>query len=172
MCELRSAHRVTVCKRPDVPHVRGCSKELSDIAARLNYLIEAATGSRNPRLCAITDGAHGLQSIAQSLPFSSNSVLDLFHISMRVRYLEQIVKAMRVTTESEKAARRVLVSSVAKLRWRFWHDKLEQAIERMKEILIICRVLIAEGPGAAEASLNLITGRGSLSHMSKQMEDR
>jgi hypothetical protein len=58
---------------------------------------------------------------AQRLPFSLSSVLDWFHISMRVRYLEQIVKGMRATTESEKAARRVLVSRIAKLRWSFGH---------------------------------------------------
>ena len=69
---------------------------------------------------------------------------------MRVRYLEQIVRGMRVTTESEKAARRVLVFGITKLRWCFWHGKPEQAIERMKGNLIICRVLIAGTPGAAE----------------------
>ncbi|KAA0997688.1 hypothetical protein FVF58_48120 [Paraburkholderia panacisoli] len=129
--------------------------ELPDIAARLPSLDEAATGSCSPRLCVIADGANGLQSIAQSLPFSSNSVLDWFHIPMRVRYLEQIVKGMRVTTESEKAARRVLVSRIEKLRWRFWHGKPAQAIEWMKGILIICRVLIIETPGAAESLAQL-----------------
>jgi len=59
---------------------------------------------------------------------------------MLVRHLEQIVKGMRVTTESEKAARRVLVSRLAKLRWCFWHGKPAQAIERMNGILMICRV--------------------------------
>jgi hypothetical protein len=128
---------------------------LTDIAPRLSSIVKAATGSCNPRLCVITDDANGLQSIAQSLPFSSSSVLDWFHISMRVRYLEQIVKGMRVTTESEKAARRVLVSSIAKLHWCFWHGKPEQAIERMKGNLIICRVIIAETPGVAKSLAQL-----------------
>lgn len=74
---------------------------------------------------------------------------------MRVRYLEQIVKGMRVTTESEKAARRVLISRIAKLRWCFWHGKREQAMDRMQGILIICRVIIPETPGVAESRAQL-----------------
>jgi len=42
---------------------------------------------------------------------------------MRVRYLEQIINGMRARTETEKAARRVLISRVNKLRWCFWHAK-------------------------------------------------
>ncbi|MCP2091636.1 UNVERIFIED_ORG: hypothetical protein J2Y81_007742 [Paraburkholderia sediminicola] len=61
----------------------------------------------------------------------------------------------RVTTESENAARRVLVSSIAKLRWCFWHGKPKQAVERMKGILIICRLIIAETPGVAESLAQL-----------------
>jgi hypothetical protein len=46
---------------------------------------------------------------------------------MRVSYLEQIIKGMRARSETEKSARRVLISRVDKLRWCFWHAKLEKA---------------------------------------------
>ena len=90
---------------------------LPDVAERLTLFVRAATGSDNPRLSVITDGTNGLQSIGPRLPFSSDTVLDWFHISMRVRYLEQIIKGMRSTTETEKAARRVLISRIGRLRW-------------------------------------------------------
>jgi hypothetical protein len=115
-------------------------------AERLATLVKAASGSDRPKLLVITDGANGLQSIAGRLPFSSTPILDWFHISMRVRYLEQIIKGMRATTETEKGARRVLISHVEQLRWCFWHARLEKAKTRMQGILTICRVIVPETP--------------------------
>ncbi len=128
---------------------------LPDIVARLTTLVKTTTGSDQPKLSVITDDANGLQSIAGRLPFSPTPVLDWFHISMRVRYLEQIIKGMRARTETEKAARRVLISRVDKLRWCFWHAKLEKAKDRMQGILLLCRVIVAETPGVVESLAQL-----------------
>ncbi|MGF6935144.1 hypothetical protein OKW41_004306 [Paraburkholderia sp. UCT70] len=128
---------------------------LPDVAERFATLVKAASGSDQPKLSVITDGANGLQSIAGRLPFASTPILDWFHISMRVRYLEQIIKGMRATTETEKATRRVLISRVDKLRWCFWHARLEKAKTRMQGILTICRVIVPETPGIAESLAQL-----------------
>ena len=104
----------------------------------------------SPAVCH-TDGANGLQSIADRLPFLCTPVLDWFHISMRVRYLEQIVKGMRAKTETEKAARGVLISRIDRLRWCFWHAQLEKAKNRMQGILTLCRVIVPETPGVADS---------------------
>jgi hypothetical protein len=61
--------------------------ELPNAAERLATLVRSVTGSTHPTLSLITDGANGLQTIASRLPFPAESVLDWFHISMRVRYL-------------------------------------------------------------------------------------
>ncbi|OAJ62182.1 hypothetical protein A6V36_21900 [Paraburkholderia ginsengiterrae] len=74
---------------------------------------------------------------------------------MRVTYLEQIIKAMRARTEPENAVRRVLISRVHKLRWCFWHAKLEKAKTRMQSILIPCRTIVLETPGIAESLAQL-----------------
>ncbi|SIT44911.1 hypothetical protein BN2475_510009 [Paraburkholderia ribeironis] len=74
---------------------------------------------------------------------------------MRVRYLEQIIKGMRARTETEKAARRALISCVDKLRWCFWHAELEKAKTRMEGILTICRVIVPETPGIAQGLAQL-----------------
>jgi hypothetical protein len=108
--------------------------KLPDVSERLTGYIRAVTGTDHPRLLIITDGANGLQSIADRLPFSVTSVLDWFHISMRIRHLEQIVKGMRAVTETEKAARSVL-----------------GAKSRMQGILTICRVIVPETRGFAES---------------------
>jgi hypothetical protein len=74
---------------------------------------------------------------------------------MRVRCVEQIIKGMRAKTETEKATRRVLISRLDKLRWCFWHAKLEKAKTRMQGILTICRVIVPETPGVAECLAHL-----------------
>lgn len=130
-------------------------KRLPDIVDRLTTLVKATTGSDQPKLSVITDGANGLQSIACRLPFSPTPVLDWFHISMRVRYLEQIIKGIHAQTETEKAARSVLISRVDKLRWCFWHAKLEKAKDKMQGILLLCRVIVPETPGVVESLAQL-----------------
>jgi hypothetical protein len=101
--------------------------KLPDVSAHLNGYIRGVTGTDHPHLSIITDGANGLQSIADRLPFSVTSALDWSHISMRIRHLEQIVKGMRSVTETAKAARNVLFSCVDKIRWCFWYAKLPKA---------------------------------------------
>ena len=61
------------------------------------------------------------------------------------------IKGMRARTETEKAARRVLIFRVDKLRWCFWHTKLEKAKARMQGILILCRAIVPETPGIADS---------------------
>jgi hypothetical protein len=53
-------------------------------------IVQSITGNISPRISFITDGANGLQAIARQLRFPTKPILDWFHISMRVRYLEQI----------------------------------------------------------------------------------
>ncbi|AGW90031.1 hypothetical protein N234_08310 [Ralstonia pickettii DTP0602] len=57
--------------------------------------------------------------------------------------------------ETEKAARRVLISRIDKLRWCFWHAQLEKAKNRMQGILTICRVIVPETPGVADSLAQL-----------------
>lgn len=99
----------------------------------------------------ITDGANGLQKIYSQFPFTSEPVLDWFHISMRVRYLEQIARGMRATSETEDMAKRVLTSTIDKLRWCFWHANIQKAESRLREILLICRIVVPEAPKFSES---------------------
>jgi hypothetical protein len=74
------------------PRVFACVRsELPDLTEQLASLVQTHAGTSYPRLSGITDGANGIQSIYRQLPFSATPILDWFHISMRVRYLEQIV---------------------------------------------------------------------------------
>lgn len=62
--------------------------ESREVADRVATMVRARTRRSAPKLRVITDGANNVQSIARSLPFPATSVLDWFHISMRIRHLE------------------------------------------------------------------------------------
>ncbi len=128
------------------PRVAFVRSELADAAQRLARFVQSVTGCAQPRLSVITDGANGLQKIYSQFPFPSESVLDLFHISMRVRYLEQIARGMHATSETEDMAKHVLTSIIDKLRWCFWHANIQKAESRLRQILLICRIVVPEAP--------------------------
>ena len=142
--------------RGRTPHVFAFVRnELPSAAERLATLVRSVTGSTHPKLSFITDGANGLQAIASRLPFPVESVLDWFHISMRVRYLEQIVAGLRAITETEKAAKSTLVARIKNLRWCFWHANVQKAESQMREILLICRIVVPETPKFSESLARL-----------------
>jgi hypothetical protein len=55
---------------------------------------------------------------------------------------EQIVAGTRAATETGKAAKSTLVARVKKIRWCFWHANVQKAESRMREILLICRIVV------------------------------
>jgi hypothetical protein len=76
-------------------------KELPDAVDRLTQLVRSITSNDRPKRSVIADGSYGLQTIASQLPFTPKSALDWFHISTRVRHLEQIIKGMRTNSEPD-----------------------------------------------------------------------
>lgn len=131
------------CKPYVFAWVRG---EVSSTSTRVADLVKAHTGSQKPKLCVITDGANGLQSIHPQLPFRARPLLDWFHISMRVRYLEQIISGLWPKSETERFTKKLLDEYVKKLRWCFWHANSDKAQQRMSHILTLCRIVVAETP--------------------------
>ena len=58
---------------------------------RLAALMRAKTAAAAPEVTVITDGGNGVQHLHRLLPGKVRSILAWFHVSIRVRYLEQIV---------------------------------------------------------------------------------
>ncbi len=153
--------------------------ELPDVAKRVTTFVQSITGNISPRISFITDGANGLQAIARQLPFPTKPILDWFHISMRVRYLEQIVSGMCATSETENTTHRFLAARVDKLRWCFWHNNAKKAEVRMQEILTTCRESLSQNAMFAKSLAQLESrtwelacyveaNRGSMIHYAKR----
>jgi hypothetical protein len=118
--------------------------ELADLTERLASLVQTHAGTPNLRLSVITDGANGIQSIYRQLPFCATPILDWFHVSMRVRYLDQIVKGLLPRSETEQYTKRALQTYVNKLRWCFWHANAAKAEQRMRQISLLCRICVPQ----------------------------
>jgi hypothetical protein len=98
---------------------------------------------------------------SQHLPFPATPILDWFHISMRIRYLEQISKGMQARSETETHTKNLLHRQMTKLRWCFWHASFEKAEDRIRQALLLCRIIVAETPAFEE----------SMSHLDYRLRD-
>lgn len=116
-------------------------------AERVSTLVRARTGHPAPKLVIVTDGANNTLSIRQGLPFPSTPVLDWFHISMKIRHLEQSVQGLRANTETERATRNLLAADLDRIRWCLWHNNASKLDKTLRKILVLCRIVVAETPG-------------------------
>jgi hypothetical protein len=145
--EIRSFEILTgrLAAPGEKPRVFACVRsELPDVAERLASLVQTHSGTSHPRLSVITDGANGIHSIYRQFPFTAMPILDWFHISMRVRYLEQIVRGLLARSETEHYAKKALRTCVHRLRWCFWHANGVKAEQRIRQILLLCRIVVAQ----------------------------
>ncbi len=124
--------------------------EASSAADRVTQLVRARAGE-NPELCVITDGANNIRTLHRALPFPTKPILDWFHISMRIRHLEQIVSGLRAKTDTEQFAKKLLTEHVTKLRWCFLHANPRKAQEKLRLILFLCRFVVPESPKYKES---------------------
>ena len=76
--------------------------------------------------------------------FIQQRLLDWFHISMRVRYLEQIIRGLLPRSETEQYTKKALQTYVNKLRWCFWHANAVKAEQRMRQISLLCRIVVPQ----------------------------
>ena len=106
--------------------------------------MRAKTAAPAPEVTVITDGGNGVQHLHRLLPGKVRSILDWFHVSMRVRYLEQIVAGLHNRSETELYTKRILAELVSKLRWHFWHANTEKAWDKLRRILTLCRIVVPE----------------------------
>jgi hypothetical protein len=98
----------------------------------------------------VTDGANNTLSIRQGLPFPATPILDWFHISMKIRHVEQIVQDVRPRTKTERSTKHLLAADLGKLRWCLWHNNVSKLDKKLRQILLMCRIVVPETPGFKE----------------------
>jgi hypothetical protein len=119
-------------------------------AERISSLVRARTGHQGPKLCMVTDGANNTLSIRQRLPFPATPILDWFHISMKIRHVEQLVQGLHPRTETERVTKNLLAADLGKFRWCLWHNNASKRDNTLRRILLMCRIVVPETPGFRE----------------------
>jgi hypothetical protein len=120
-------------------------------ADRVSTLVRARTGQQAVNLCIVTDGANNTQSIRQGLACPATPILDWFHISMKIRHVEQLVQGLRPRTQTEHATKSLLAADLGKIRWCLWHNNSGKLDETLRRILLMCRIVVPETPGLMDA---------------------
>jgi hypothetical protein len=152
--ELRNFEILTgrLASRSTKPYVFAwVGSQATGAAERVSTLVRARTGHKAPKLCMVTDGANNTLSIRQGLPFAATPILDWFHISMKIRHVEQIVQGLRPRTETERSTKNLLAEDLGKLRWCLWHNNASKLDKTLRQILLMCRIVVPETPGFKEA---------------------
>jgi hypothetical protein len=63
---------------------------------------------------------------------------------MRVRYLEQIVRGLLPRSGTGQYTKKALQTYVNKVRWCFWHANAANAEQRMRQISLLCRIVVPQ----------------------------
>jgi hypothetical protein len=99
------------------------------------------------RVAVLADGAGGLRNLVNAaVPQEPRSILDWFHISMRLRPIEQMgpkVAALLDATDPDAAA--TVRLKLPRLRHQMWNGKFHAAISRMRDVYLGTDRLVGAG---------------------------
>ena len=86
------------------------------------------------RVTVLADGADGLKSVVQgAVPQAPRNILDWFHISMRLRPIEQMgPNVADVLEEVDAGTAAAIRVKLPRFRYQMWHGKWAGAIERIR----------------------------------------
>jgi hypothetical protein len=105
-------------------------------------------------LDVLADGADGLESVVrEAADRPPTQRLDWFHISMRLRPIEQMVARVAALVP-DQAQRRVLQQDTPRLRWQLWHGRGRDAMRRTQQLSRLIRPLASAASGAAGERLH------------------
>ena len=117
-------------------HFAWVTRDPTSASEFMKAALEDQGWTKQSRVTVLADGADGLKSVVQgAVPQEPRNILDWFHISMRLRPIEQmgtnIADVLGVVDADTAAAIR---DKLPRLRYQMWHGKWAAAIERMRGI--------------------------------------
>jgi hypothetical protein len=88
------------------------------------------------QVAVLADGADGLAAVVNAVsPISCRSILDWFHISMRLRPIEQMVpKIAAALKQLDPDIGEFILQNTPRLRYQMWNGQWHAAVKRMHEI--------------------------------------
>jgi len=97
----------------------------------------------------LADGADGVGNLVGAAAGKpTERVLDWFHISMRLRPIEQMsAKLAMAVGDSDAELKQLLTEKAPRIRYQLWHGKGEAALERIEHIYAAAERLEVSGAG-------------------------
>ena len=86
-------------------------------------------------MIAISDGDPGLPALVRSAKAPVEPLLDWFHLSMRVRHVEQTLVGLTTLDPVDRASLKRALADVERLRHLLWNGKHGEACQTLKRIV-------------------------------------
>jgi hypothetical protein len=95
----------------------------------MKAMLEDQGCNSNSTVAVLADGVDGLGGIVRpAIPQAPRTILDWFHISMRLRHIEQMGPSMTGLFPGEEA-----LSKISRLRHKMWNGQWHGALHRMRD---------------------------------------
>jgi hypothetical protein len=110
----------------------------ADITALIRRNLETVGRTADTEVTAFTDGCPGLRCILANAGVTKPSILDWFHIAMRLQHAKQVAIGLSTDDPHWVQAKAVIVAEVERLRWRIWNGKAKNAqrsIDRIRKVM-------------------------------------
>jgi hypothetical protein len=110
--------------------------------------LETSGWTAASRVAILADGADGLTSLVEAATDKgSRAILDWFHISMRLRAIEQMTaKTASLVEPLDSELSAIIRDKLPRVRYQMWHGRWAAAIHRMRDVFI--------GAGSAAGKLS------------------
>jgi hypothetical protein len=95
-------------------------------------------GNDDTEVTAFTDGCPGLRTVLADAGVTKPSILDWFHIAIRLRHTKLAAANLSTDDPDRVTAKAVIVAEVEHLHWRFWNGKAKNAqrsINRIRKVM-------------------------------------
>jgi hypothetical protein len=108
----------------------------------------------------LADGADGLTSLVQrATENSAHAILDWFHISMRLRAIEQMIaKTAAVVEAANPTLAAMMQEKLPRVRHQMWNGRWANAISRMRSIFITAGQIADELAAARKERVQRLRG--------------
>jgi hypothetical protein len=116
----------------------------TDITALIQRTLEAVGWTDATKVTAFTDGCPGLRTVLTNAGVTQPTILDWFHIAMRLQHAELAAAHLSTDNPDRVIAKAVIVAEVDRLHWRIWNGKAKNAQRSIKRIRTVMPIFKGE----------------------------
>src|SRR5580692_3205901 len=114
----------------------GRTAPMCDATAFMKAALEDNGWTPTSRIRVLADGADGLSNLVNgATEKTTHRVLDWFHISMRLRPIEQMASAIAsIVGDSDPVLNELLCVKIHHVRFQMWNGQWQAALDRLEAI--------------------------------------